>query len=51
MGGRAAGGPDRGFHGGPATLCLDYEWADEVCFSFLYWTQSTVENSRLSMFF
>lgn len=32
---------NRGFHGGLPTLCLDYEWADEVCFSFLYWAQST----------
>lgn len=40
-GSRAAGICNRNFHGGPATLCLDHEWADEVCFSFLHWTQST----------
>lgn len=39
--GRAAGVSNRSSHGGPATLCLDYEWADEVCVSFLYWTLPT----------
>lgn len=40
-GGRAADVSNRTSHGDPATLHLDYEWADEVCFSFLYWTQTT----------